>query len=138
MSDFDFDAAQRTYLDERRAELADEFGEDAVEKVLETTRLFADLIAIGSDNIPKIKAGIHRVAELVNEMLPRLRSPEGITRGYTAADMGDSMEDIPIPIQEVFLGLVGDVLLNSKGGPFETATALEEAVDRLAVLLRTH
>lgn len=131
-----FSEMQETYLDGKREEMVETYGEDAVESVHTTTRLLADLISIGSDNVPLIKAGLRRMAELVNDMLPRLREPEGMTRGYTAADLNGVMGDIPEAVQEVFLGAVGDVLLHSKGGPFETATIMEEAVDRLAVMLR--
>lgn len=131
-----FSEMRETWLAGRREELAEEYGADAVESVMTMTALFADLIRIGRDNIPLIKAGVYRVAELVNEMLPRLNGPEGMTRAYTAEDLDGTMGDIPIEVQEVFLGAVGDTLIHSKGGPFETANTISEAVDHLAVLVR--
>jgi hypothetical protein len=127
---------QAEFLKEKRAELTEEYGEHAVEAVIEMTALFADLIRIGSDNVPLIKAGLHRIAVLVNEMLPRLNGPSEMTRSYTAADLDGVLGDIPETVQEVFLGLVGTVLLNSKGGPFESARLIEENVDQLAELMR--
>lgn len=132
-----FSEIQAAFLAEKREELVEQYGEDAIESIMRMTALFADLIHIGSDNVPLLKAGIHRVAELVNEMLPRLNGPIGITRAYGAEDMQGTLGDIPEQVQTIFLSLVGDTLLHSKGGPFETATILSESVDQLAVVLRS-
>jgi hypothetical protein len=132
-----FSEMEENFLADRRAEMVEMYGEDAIESVMQMTALFADLIHIGTDNIPLIKAGLHRMAELVNDMLPRLNGPTGMTRGYSAVDLDGTMGDIPEAVQEVFLGVVGDVLLHSKGGPFETATLIGESVDRLATLMRS-
>ena len=132
-----FSEIQENFLAEKREEMAETYGAGAIESVMKMTALFADLIHIGSDNIPLIKAGLHRVAELVNEMLPKLNGPSGITRAYGAEDLDGALGDIPENVQAVFLVVVGDVLVNSKGGPFETATLLGESVDQLAVMLRS-
>jgi hypothetical protein len=143
MSDFHpagdkwFSEMHQEFLAQRREEMAEQYGEEAIESVMRMTALFADLIHIDGANVALIKAGLHRVAELANEMLPDLNGPEGQTREYTAVDLDGTLGDIPVEVQEVFLGLVGDVLLASKGGPFETATLLGEAVDRLEVMLRS-
>jgi hypothetical protein len=132
-----FSEMHQEFLAQQRETLAEQYGEEAIESVMRMTALFADLIHIGSDNTPLLKAGLRRMAELVNEMLPRLSGPKGMTRAYRAADLNGALGDIPEEVQEVFLGVVGDTMLASKGGPFETAALLEDAVDRLAVMLRS-
>lgn len=134
-SDEHWAAIQEQFLADRREEMFEEYGEEAIQSVMKMTALFASLISMGSDNIPLIKAGLARMAELVNEMLPRLHG-EGTTRNYDERDLDGALGDIPPEVQRVFIRLVGDVLLHSKGGPHDSAVNISESVDRLALLVR--
>lgn len=134
MSD-EFDQIHRTWLDTQREEMADKFGDEAVESVMQMTALFADLITIGSDNIELVKAGVTRMAVLVNQMLPSLER-EGSTRCYDERDLDGCMDPIPPEVQRVFINVVGNVLLHSKGGPHDSAVNINEAVDRLAIVVK--
>lgn len=130
-----FDRMRREFLASQRAGLVEEYGEDAVEKVLEMTQLFADLIAVGPDNVELIKAGVTQMAGVVNGMLPSLRG-RGTTRCYDERDLDGALGDIPANVQRAFVAVVGEALLHSKGGPFDSAININEGVDRLALLVR--
>lgn len=131
-----WDAARGTYHDIRGIELAEKFGEESVQTVMEMTALFAEIIAIGSDNVELLKAGVTRMAVVVNEMLPSLNGRQGKTRVYDYRDLDGALDPMPERVQNVFVELVGDVLLHSKGGPHDSAVNINEAVDRLAALVR--
>lgn len=130
-----FDRMRREFLASQRAELVEQYGEDAVEKVIEMTTLFADLISVGPDNVELIKAGVTRMASVVNGMLPSLRKT-GMTRWYDERDLEGALGDIPANIQRAFIAVVGEALLHAKGGPFDSAININEGVDRLALLVR--
>lgn len=127
--------AQMTWLEGQREVLTEKFGEEAVESVMQMVALFADLMHVGSDNVPLIKAGVTRMAELVNQMLPRLRAGSP-TRTYDERDLNGALGEIPAAVQRIFIAIVGDVLLHAKGGPFDSAVNINEAVDRLAGLVK--
>jgi hypothetical protein len=131
-----WEAARGTYHDIRGIELAEKFGQDSVETVMQMTALFAQIIEIGSDNIVLIKAGVTRMAVVVNEMLPTLNGRQGKTRVYDYRDLDGALDPMPERVQNVFVELVGNVLLHSKGGPHDSAVNINEAVDRLAALVR--
>lgn len=132
-----FTEMHQEWLADQRAQLAETYGEEAIESVQRMVALFADLIYIGSDNIELIRAGLHRMAELVNEMLPRLTGQEGSTRHYDHRDLNGCMDPMPEAVQRAFIGVVGDVLLHSKGGPFDSAQNIAESLDRLASVVRS-
>jgi len=135
--DDEFNRMRRNFLAEQRARLVEQYGEDAVEQVLEMTKLFADLIVVGSDNVDLIKAGVLRMAVVVNEMMPALDGPRGMTRCYDERDLDGALGDIPANVQRAFVAVVGGVLLHSKGGPFDSAANINDNVDRLAALVRS-
>lgn len=127
-----FTEVREEYVAERREALVEEYGEAAVEAVVHTVALFGDLIYISQENVPLIKAGIHRMAELVNGMLPALESRGRTTRGYDHRDLDGCMGEIPTGVQDTFVAIVGTVLLHAKGGPFDSARHMEETAVKLA------
>lgn len=131
-----FSAAQDKFVSEQRAELEEHYGPEAVETTVQMVAMFGDLIYIGRDNIPLIKAGLQKMAELVNGMLPDLERGTRRTRPFDHHDLDGCMDPIPANVQDIFVALVGTVFLNSKGGPFDTRMTVERNVDELAERFR--
>lgn len=131
-----FTEVREEYVAEQREKLVEQYGEDAVEAVIHTVALFGDLIYISQDNLPLIHAGLKRMAELVNGMIPALETGTRTTRGYDHRDLDGCMEQIPTGVQDTFVAIVGTVLLHAKGGPFDSAVHMGETADRLAARFR--
>lgn len=128
-----FTEVRETYVAEQRAQLEEDYGVEAVDSVVHMVALFGDLIYIDREqNVPLIKAGMHRMAELVNQMLPSLQAGARTTRGFDHRDLNGCMEPIPAGVQDTFVAIVGTALLNSKGGPFDSARNIEGTIDKLA------
>lgn len=107
-----------------------EYGPEATKTVVETVELFSHLIAIDRDSAKLLKAGVLRMAEVVNEMLPALRTKRQ-TRVYSYLDLNGTLNPIPKRIQDTFVSLVGSLMLNANDGPFQAAMHLNDSIDQL-------
>lgn len=119
--------------DRKIAELKDEFGEDAAVTVLRTVKFLSDIIGVDRALAEPLKAGCHRMAELVNDMLPALATARR-TETYDHRDLNGCLDDLPTRVQNTFVQLVGTLMLNSKDGPYQAAAHIEEGIDQLAAV----
>jgi ankyrin repeat protein len=132
-----FTEVRDEYVAEQRERLEEHYGEEAVDSVVHMVALFGDLIYIDRDgNVPLLHAGLHRMAELVNQMLPSLEAGARTTRGFDHRDLGGCMDPIPPSVQDTFVAVVGTALLNSKGGPFDSIMHIDSTIDKLAESFR--
>lgn len=128
-----FTEVREQYVAEQRAQLEETYGVEAVDSVIHMVALFGDLIYIDREgNVPLLYAGLHRMAELVNRMLPSLAAGARTTRGFDHRDLKGCMDPIPAGVQDTFVAIVGTALLNSKGGPFDSVRSIEDTIDNLA------
>jgi hypothetical protein len=132
-----YSEVREEFVSEQRTELVEHYGEEAVDVVQHMVALFGDLIYIDRDgNVPLIHAGLHRMAELVNGMLPSLETGSRTTRGFDHRDLNGCMDPIPAGVQDTFVAVVGTTLLNSRGGPFDTVMHIDSTIDKLAESFR--
>jgi hypothetical protein len=131
-----FTEVREEYVAEQREKLVEQYGEEAVEAVVHVVALVGDLIYIGHDNVPLIHAGLKRMAEVVNGMLPSLEEGSRTSRGYDHRDLEGCMDPIPTSVQDTFVAMVGTVLLHAKGGPFDSVMHMEKTVDMVAERFR--
>lgn len=132
-----FTEVREQYVAEQRAQFEEHYGVEAVDSVVHMVALFGDLIYIDRDgNVPLLHAGLHRMAELVNQMLPALETGSRTTRGFDHRDLQGCMDPIPNSVQDTFVAVVGTALLNSKGGPFDSTMHIDSTIDKLAETFR--
>lgn len=112
------------------SEMRQDYGSEAVETIVSTIHFLSELIAVDRDSIDLIKAGVLRLAEVVNEMLPALRTKRQ-TRVYSHRDLNGAMDPIPSSVQDTFVALVGSLMLNATDGPFQAAMHLNDSIDQL-------
>ena len=110
--------------------LRQEYGPEATETVIKTIGLFSVLIHVDRSSAKLLKTGVLRMAEVVNEMLPALRTKRQ-TRVYNYVDLDGALDPIPRRLQDAFVALIGSLMLNANDGPFQAATHLNDAIDQL-------